>query len=113
MIICTMLDCKDIIMDKSRLVINNMDNLLGGSHPREMASACTSVEIIEDSFSFLVIQTSMQNGIRLMSIENIIDKEITRGLLENASMIIPQEMNGGDFEHRDTQVFLHTKDNLW
>jgi hypothetical protein len=50
------------------------------------------MEIIQDSVSFIDGKTSTKDGVDPTSIENVSDEEVSRGLMENASMIISREM---------------------
>jgi hypothetical protein len=49
------------------------------------------MEIIQDFVYFVNGQTSVEYGVDPTSIQNIIDEEVPRGLMENASMIISRE----------------------
>jgi hypothetical protein len=51
------------------------------------------VAIIQDFVSFVYGQTSMEYSVNPLSISYVTDKEILRGLMSNASMIISREMD--------------------
>jgi hypothetical protein len=65
---------------------------LGGGHTQEVTTASIFVEIVQYSVSFIDGKTSMKNGVDPTLIKSISDEEVSRGLMENASMIISREM---------------------
>jgi hypothetical protein len=68
------------------------NDFLGGGHIREVTTASAAMEIIQDSVSFVDGQTSMKNGVDPMSIEDVSDEEVSRGLMANALTIVSREM---------------------
>jgi hypothetical protein len=48
--------------------------------------------VIQDSVNFIDGKASMKNGVKSTLIENISDEEVSRGPMENASMIISRKM---------------------
>jgi hypothetical protein len=66
-----------------------------------LAPIGTNVEIIEDSFNFLMSHALMQNGIKHPSIENVMNKEITRNLVGRCIDNHLVRDVEGNFEHKD------------
>jgi hypothetical protein len=51
------------------------------------------MEIIQDSICFVDGQTSVEYGVDPMSIQDVTDEEVLRGLMVNASTIVLREMS--------------------
>jgi hypothetical protein len=86
------LDSVDAVMKQCGPEVPCSNDFLGGGHTREVTTASAAMEIVQDSVSFVDGQTSMKDGVDPMSIKNVSDEEISRGLMVNASMIISREM---------------------
>jgi hypothetical protein len=54
-----------------------------------MTIASVDMVIIQESVSFIDGQTSTKNDVDPMSIDNNYDEEVSRGLMLNASTIVP------------------------
>jgi hypothetical protein len=57
-----------------------------------VATTSAAMEIIQDSVSFIDSQTLMEDGVNPMSIQDVTDEEVSRGLMENASTNISRYM---------------------
>jgi hypothetical protein len=60
----------------------------GGSGHREVATARSSMEIVQDSVSFVDGQTSTKNGVDPSFVQDVTDEEVSRGLMANAPKIV-------------------------
>jgi hypothetical protein len=57
-----------------------------------VTTASAAMEIVQDFVNFVNDQTSTKDGFDPASIENVVDEEISRGLMVNALMIISRDM---------------------
>jgi len=57
-----------------------------------VTTAISTMKIIQESVNFIDGKTSTKDGVDPMSIENVYDEDVSRGLMENASMIFYRYM---------------------
>jgi hypothetical protein len=68
----------DIVVKQSGPEIAHSNYFLGGGHPEEVTTTSVTMEIIQNSISFVDGQTSMEDGVDPSSIYDVTDKEIVR-----------------------------------
>jgi hypothetical protein len=86
------LDSVDAIMKQCGPEVPCSNDFLGSGHTQEVTTASVALAIVQDSVIFVNGQTSTKDGVDPASIENVSNEEISRGLMENASIIVLREM---------------------
>jgi hypothetical protein len=78
------LDNVDVVVKQCGPKVACSNDFFGGGHTREVTTASITMEIVQDSVFFVDGQTSMKDGFDPVSIKNVFDEDLSRGLMVNA-----------------------------
>ena len=90
----TVFDCLNAISKEGRPKIPSAYDFMGSSETEEVATASAAMAGIKDLFSFSVCEATTKDGVNPTTIEVVADKEVSGGLVSDASASLTIKVKG-------------------